>query len=510
MALQLTIGGVDRTSKIESNSLKITNVLTNKRDTASFSILSHSGDTFEPTIGREVIIYDGATKIFGGLITEIDSNSLAKQGPVRHNVQCQDYTRLFDKKLVPDSFRNKTANEIIQSLKDLYFPSGFTINNVDAPVLISYVAFNYKPLAKCLEELAQSINYDWYIDYDKDIHFFAKEAETAPFDLTDSNGNYRTDTLVIRKDNTQIRNSIVVRGGEYLGENFTAEIEANGTDFIFNLPYKFTDFNASLTGQRLNVGVDYLDNPDEHDALYGFSEKILRFKEADVPSAGAVLRAGGKPNLPVIVKLKSQAHINAMISAEGGDGVYEYLIEDRSINSKEGARQRAKAEILAYAQTLSEGEFITEVSGLRAGQKINIQSTLRNINEDFIINKVTISQFGPDSLVYAVSLITTRTFDLIDILQRLLLESTKKIVINEGEVVDLVESYDEDITVSETVTTSTSHNAQTETVTINETFTAQSIDYQVQFVVGSSYAPSGTKRQFNLNGSRLGPNVWTT
>lgn len=434
--ISLTIGGTDKTRSIQANTLKITAILTNKRDMADFVILNHSGDTYTPRMGQEVVIMDGATKVFGGVITKIESRANAFS-VVEHSISCQDYTRLLDHRLVPDSFTGQTVNEIMQELKDRYFPSGFTINNVDANVVIEYVGFNYKPLAVCIQELANAINYDWYVDYDKDVHFFAKETSAAPFGLTDSNGKYQYNSLVIRKDNSQIRNTIVVRGGDYIGSQLSTDIETNGVDAIYPLPYRFKDFAAHLTGHVLSVGIDGIGNPDSYDAMYNFQEKIIKWKEGDKPTASKTLTISGKPYLPVILRYRSASHINAMISAEGGDGVYEYLIKDSSINSREGALQRAQAEILAYAQTLSEGEFVTETAGLSPGMAISVQSATRGIDETFIINRVITTQFGPNAFKYQVSLLTTRTMDLIDVLQRLLLRNTNDIQINPNEITDV-------------------------------------------------------------------------
>lgn len=464
MSIQITIGGEDRTRSVSVNSLRIENILTNKRDTAKFEILGHIGDTYKPRIGAEIIVLDGSTKIFAGVITGIES-SAGTFGVVTHSVECQDYTRFLDRRLVPDAFENQTIDEIIAYLKANYFPEGFTINNVSAPIEVKYIQFKYRPLAKCIEDLAKLVNYDWYIDYDKDLHFFPKESIGAPFMLTDDNGNYEQNSLVIRKDNSQVRNSIVVRGGEYIGSQMTVDLQTNGVDFIFPLPYRFSDFAAHLTGEILSVGIDNIDDANNYDALYNFQEKIIKFKSADKPNASKTLKVSGKPYLPVIVRYRSSNDIASMSSAESNatftsDGIYEYLIEDKSINSKEGARQRAQAEILAYAETLSEGEFITKTSGLRAGMAIDIQSDVYGIDETFIINKVTIAQHSKDTFLYKVSLITTRTMDLIDVLQRLLLQSTKNIEINPNETSDVVIDLSEDIATSDELGTFSTHGTE--------------------------------------------------
>jgi len=457
MSVVITIGGITHTNDVELFSLNIRNIITRKRDVCSFNVISHSGDEYKPALGQDVVITDNGTRIFAGVITETESKPSGFK-IIKHRVSCQDYTRLLDRKLVPDTFTNQTINSIISDLKSKYFPSDITIANVNAPIKIKYVSFNYRPLAKCLDDLADMVSYDWYIDYNKDIHFFEKNSESAPFNLADDDGTYDYDSLVIRKDNSQVRNRIIVRGGEYLASQTTFDISADGIENTFHTRYRFSDFEASVTGQALNVGINAINNADDYDALHDFNEKLLIFKEADKPSLGASVKMAGKPNLPVIVRVSNDKHIQAMISAEGGSGVYEYLKQDKTINTKEGARQLGKAEISAYGATLSEGEFITETSGLRAGQKITIVSTSRGINESFIINKVTITQRTKDDLSYHISLITTRTADLFDVLHRLLLEGTKTISISQGETIDIVLDFVDTMNMSDIISTISSHS----------------------------------------------------
>lgn len=454
MALVVTINGTDRTDKVAKDSLKIENILTRKRDSCKFKIVSHAGDTYAPSLGQEVIITLNGTRVFGGIIVDREQKALT-YNLFEWQIVCDDYTRLLDRRLIPDTYENTTVDAILADIQTNYMPTGFTITNVDCPVTVKYVRFNYVPVSKAIEQLAELAGYDWYVDYSKDIHFFAPTTNPAAIDIEDNNGSHEYESLVIRTDNSQIRNAIVVRGGEYLGLSFTGEIEANGTDYVFPLPYRFTEFRATLTGDPLTIGTDYIDDPDTKDALYNFNEKVIKFKTGDTPTVGSVLRYSGLPHLPVIVKVKSQDSIATLSASEGGDGISEYLIVDKSINSKQGARQRALAEIQIYASTLSEGEFRTETTGLKAGQRIRINSASRGVDQYFVINKVTLAQWGTDSFIYEVSLISTKSFDFIDVMTRLLLAETKKIEISENETVDILHTFEEDLTISDSVTATT-------------------------------------------------------
>jgi hypothetical protein len=206
--------------------------------------------------------------------------------------------------------------------------------------------------------------------------------------------------------------------------------------------------------------------------------------------------------LPVIVKLKDQSAIDAIFSAEaGGDGRYEYLVIDKAINSKEGARERALAEIRTYGETLSEGEFETETSGFKAGQHVRINSTIRGLDEYFVINRVVSIMKTPSTMRYRISLITTKTMDFIAVMKKLLLAETKKIEIKAGEVLDTVESASEVMTITDSVVAA-SATENDETLTLTESFTNQGLDFGTQFVLGPQ-VPSTTKRAFVLDGSRL-------
>lgn len=498
----ISIAGLDRTSFIVWESLRIENILNKQVDRCSFKIRNFGSKIFKPVIGREVIIIDSGTRVFGGMIIRVEENLLT-QAIIEYRVECSDYTRLLDQHLVAETYENQTINQIIADFIANWLPTGPTMTQVDAPELIKYIQFKYEPVSDCLKQLAELVGYDWYIDYFKDIYFKAPTATSAPVDVTDDGGIYVNGTLLIRRDNSQLRNSIIVRGGEYLGTEFTASVKADGKQMVFNLPYKYTDFKATLTGNSLNIGLDYINNPDDYDALYNFNEKLLRFKETDRPSLNATLSFAGKPHLPVIVKMKDQVKIDAVFSAETqGDGKYEYLVIDKAINSKEGARQRALAEIKSYGETLSEGEFESEQSGFRAGQRVLINSTALGINEYFLINRVVAQMKDYDSMIYRVNLITTKTMDFISVMKKLLLAETKKIEIKENELLDLVEAADENIIFSEVLSSSLVHNPQVESIGMGETFTAQSLNYDVDFVYGEQ-TPSTNKRIFILNGSLL-------
>lgn len=506
MGMVIQIDGDNRTDFVEYSSLKIIQILTQEPDRCEFLIRKFGDRTYSPTVNEEVIVTQDGTKIFAGHIIDIDE-IYGTIDDISYRVHCSDYTRMMDSRLIINTYENQTVAQIIQDIKDTYLPNSVTIDNVDVDTLIDYVAFNYEYPSDAFRQLAEATQSDWYIDYDKDIHFFHQSEIEAPFGLTDTGGKYIYESLNIRRDLSQLKNVIFVRGGEFLGTITTVEFLGDATRDTFFLPNKFSNLTLTTTGQEKSVGTDPIDDPSLFDAVHNFQEKFVRFRSDKIPSDAASVRIGGNPNLPVITKMRDTESIETFTAREA-------LVIDKSINTKEGARQRAISELIGYKSTISEGEFRTYETTLRTGQKINVQSDNRGIDDDFIINKIESTIFGTDAsdgsvkLINRVSLITTRTFDHIQFLKSLINSKRKEIVIDPNEILDEVESVSELFTFSETIVVSVSHNPIAESMALSEVFTSDG-NYGEEYVVGlwtsgrDEDTPSVKKRQFLISGSPL-------
>lgn len=474
------------TRYVARNSVQWNNILTRQIDTLEFTLLYDGvSRTFRPAVGAEVAMYNDSTKIFAGNITKVTSDSQVNN-MLEVKVHAVDFGRKLDRYLINDTFENQTVQQIIDFIIDDkgLDQEGFTANNVEGTTLIAYAGFRYEPFSDVLTYLADLIGFDWYIDVDKDIHFFSKTTNPAPVIVEDDTGTYLQGSMSIREDSSQVKNVIYVRGGEFLGSTITADYISDGIQNVYPLPYKYDDIRVSVTGSVWTGGIDNQDNIAQFDYLWNSDEKFIRFRGDRIPSDTSQFFVSGQPFLPVIVKYKDNDSIAMFSALEGGTGEYEYLIIDKSINSREGARERAAAEINSYAESITEVEFETYTDGFRAGQSVVIDSNLFGLDsEEYIINRVTGTMFTSGEMKYKLSLVTTRTFGIIDFLRNLLQGENKKIVIDENEIIDVIESYNETITVGETVTSDLEHNPQSETMTMSETFTAESLNYEPVWVL---------------------------
>jgi len=467
--------------------------------------------------------------------------------------------------------------------------------SLGATQIIKWMAFNYETPSSCLQRMAELFNWHWYVDENKDIKIFAKFDISAPFNLSDTNGNHVYRSLSINNNADQLRNSIFVRGSDYLGDQEEEDLthQADGLNAIFKLGYKYKNVRLFQNGIEKSVGVDNLDkfddnqgstqllidgpnpanigditartyasqeiivtkhgrrssitlrirkvgnpvddlqlaiysNVNEHpgnpilssvvfippadveadfeditvelneaftnsllfdvddryqirvrrsggvdnanyyqidtsdvaeydgyhnegdagftwtkvdstwyflegidyEILHSFLEKILIFEVP--PLGGDELIFTGDPFLPVFVLYRDGASI-----AEFGE--FQFKVIDKTIKTKDGAKQRAQQEIVAWANEVVEASFLTYKHGLKVGQTINIQSDIRGLQQDYVIQKVRGVARSPFEFEYQIQAVTTRTFSILYWLQQQIDRDDRKEEIIDNETQEKIE-----------------------------------------------------------------------
>ena len=443
MSILVKINTVDKSSDIDWKTINLTRALTNQIDTFSFTLTRPDSSGYKPVLNDTVELIEDGTTLFGGIVVSTEESVEKKKEVVR--IIAKDYSFDMDKRLVVQVYENMTVADIIEDIKDTVLPSGYDTANVVCDVEIKYIAFNYELPSKCFQQLAQIVDYDWYVNEDKEIFFFLKGSQTAPFELTDTNGNYIYDSLEISNDIKNIRNSIIVRGGTYEGNTYSEDIEADGDQTTFTFAYKYSNASLMVAGVSKTLGIDFLDDPTSFDALYNFQEKAVKFPSGSKPTAGQIVKLTGNPHIPVVTKLTNSASVALY-------GEFQYKIVDKSIGSKEAARDRARAEIAAWAESVNEGSFATYTAGLKVGQKIHIQSTNRSIDNYYIISRITSKMHTPTSMIHSCQLVTSQTYGMVEFLQNLLMAKDKEIEIGQDEVLDSVLGIPDTITLTDEVT----------------------------------------------------------
>jgi len=422
---------INFTQKTIANTLRVTDHINQQVDTATFRT------TEKPTVGKEVIITQDGDIIFGGVIVAVQTSTRSLKN--MYDVECKDFTHYLDRRLVNKRYTDETINDIIADLLSEYAPE-FTDNNVNCDLELDTITFNRIPVSDCIQQLAELVGFSWYVDYEKDVHFFAENAEPAPFNLSESGGNHVWDSLIVTEDISQIRNQVYVIGGREEIATRTESYVADGEQRQFPLAYVYSSEPiVRLNDTPLEVGLDNLDAEDSADVFWNFEPSYIRFKEDNFPDIDDLVDIKGNPLKKVLVKVPNTPSIRA-------NGVYEFKIEDPSITSRGDAVERARVELQGYANGIVEGSFETYRTGLRSGQLISIN--VPNIQGDYIIQSVSLAMRGEGAPLFLVKLASVKTLGIVRFLQRLL--KSQEVVI-EGETLTEILTFDYAMAVSDSL-----------------------------------------------------------
>lgn len=446
MALVLTINSVDRTAYVKWDTIQLTSVLSKEVDRLEFEIIKTPDKSSLPDVGDDIALSESGSKLFGGVIVE--KNEVIKGGLlIGYQVRCKDYSQYLDRKVVTKAYGTSFASTVVLDIINT-FTSGFTTVHVASvsPTMGS-IKFNYEQPTRCLTQICDQIGWDWYVDPDKDIHFFSEESTVAPFNLDDTSDNFEWESLEINKSVLQLKNSVYVRGGEYKKtiseanaiDKYTA---AAGQKTVY-LAYKYDNVTVKKNGVVQVIGTDQQTDPATVDALYNFNEKFVTFSAA--LSGGDAIIVSGDAYIPIIAQARDATSISTY-------GEYQAALVDKSITSISEAQTRAKAELKKYAESTHELQFKTKRIGLRVGESITLNSTIRGWAKTFKINRIVAKARDSSSLIYTVYGIASGEISFTDIMVNLLGQDKKNITIASNEVLQRLEILNESVTVADTLT----------------------------------------------------------
>jgi hypothetical protein len=292
----------------------------------------------------------------------------------------------------------------------------------------------------------------------------AAEAGTTATNITITGHGLETDDYIVNRT----RSNAVRKITKVDDDNFTVETvssQTSGDTISF-----FVEQAVGVEGIQAEAGNDYMSN---------FNEKSIRAAEAtDTLLVGEFLLFRYNEVFPIIVRRSENASITNMKNVLGhSTGVFDgQPIIDRTIKSRSEAIAVAKATLNKYSNTVITATFSTRVAGLRTGQLINIKDTAsstRNINQNFLIQKVKTSQVEEGETSYTITC-SSLVFGMIELLQQLLRQG-RKLDVSEDEIIENVEDAFESILVSDLVTSTVGGEIQSETIQISDSVTSEVI-----------------------------------
>ena len=419
----IKLNGTDITDEISVRKFQKTDHYKSRSDRLVL-LLEKAGNTGTiPKGDDEVEVIHDSNTIFLGSVVRVN-RQLSQKNYVEIKVDAKSPEHEMNRYDVTEKFTSTTVNDIIKNNLVPDYAASYTTNKVDCSIEVDTVSFNHLNLTDCLDKLAKMTNFTWYVDYDKDIHFFAKSEETTPFDITDAGLNHIVGSLEVNEDFTQIKNIIKVRGGLAESNQDTKSHTGDGTTKVFDTEYRFSELpTVTVNGVGQNVGVAYLNEIDDYDCVWSYQEKFVKFKNA-VPDGDAI-EITALPEYPILISTNSPSSIETY-------GEWEFYLKDKNIASRGEAYERALAELEASASRIKEARFQTYKDGLRSGQLMTISLPVLDVDEEFIIQQVTTKIVRPNDdtgeakLVYTVELSTRHRIGIVEFLQDQLFEEELK------------------------------------------------------------------------------------
>jgi hypothetical protein len=416
---KITIGGVDVSAYVPRSplderglpGLSITQMIGKEIDTCELALVNPTGLTLHEWDEIRVTTADGSEVHFGGYVTHIEDSQL---GPELDLIlSCQDYTVRLQKAVINMEWVEQSDLTILADIREHALPAltdfdfaSEAINQGTVPRLRSPRML----VIDLLNELATRMGAEWYVDYDKILHWYSGDEIAAPFGISDT-PDYATtfpcaDLKQVR-DGMGIVNLVTVVGGSFLSDDVTHEYAGDGQQQRFVVPHFYhapstgssvaievnsgTDISPIWTAKT--VGVKYIDDSAGKDVLFAFTEKYFEFASAP-PNLKRAWRITAKYEAPLRVQVPnnaSYAQYGLWLSA---------VLNDSTILDKVEARRRG----LAYLAEQAETTMLTgsvDQPGLRAGMVLPITNAARSINASYMIRSLTIAFPGGGFAHYA-------------------------------------------------------------------------------------------------------------
>tara|TARA_Y100000593_G_scaffold15349_2_gene29796 strand:+ start:6633 stop:8093 length:1461 start_codon:yes stop_codon:yes gene_type:complete len=393
VAITVTLQGVDITSSVDFRSVSIQDTMEATGDSMRFNVYSDNGSV-SPAVGNEVILTDGSTKEFAGVLTDMRREMLQGNKVILFACTATDYTYLLDRRYVNgvyssdnvstgDKSNHGVLEQILFDLKvmadadsddgDQFYNAFY--NNISTTYIKTGSVINQKTFQRVapssvFSTLAQATAMLWWIDFDKRVNFVNLAENTAThLPLDDGSRTLIVDTDVINYRDFTLEDSIkglgtkaiikdaIVKSTENVTHPSLSITTANIDNLIIPLERRPYDQYSIVSVIRNRGGVyqtmtQQLDGihrtEDDYSAvdntyfLYvgrqGTNSSYIR-----IPKLGLTDNAGN-PNLAVNDYINitykasfqdeheniNQTRIADAATATGGDGVHEFVFSKNS------------------------------------------------------------------------------------------------------------------------------------------------------------------------------------
>lgn len=454
--LKLKINGIDRINEVLKGSIVGSETI-NARSTCSFSLLDLYGNG-KPELGTSVELFDEEdNKVFGGMVDKGTKTRLSSSNVLQYDITCCDYHQLAEKRLIAETYVNKTAGYIVNHIITNYL----TDENITAGIIatgatFTKVTFSYKKASDCLDELSSLTGSQWVINPDKTLDFFEKRTNTASWNVTDSS---QINNIVIEDNREEYRNVQYVRGVKGITSTKINSFNGDGKTQVFTCSYPLSTkpslkINA-VSVPTTDIGIKEVD--DDKLWYWAKSEKeIIQTSTETALSSTQTLEVTFKGEFPTIIMRRKEDQILKRQNVENNSGLYEKVEINKTIETENSGLEYARGKLRRYAQFNKVLGYTTELNGLKAGQIQNVNKTFFGISGEFLIEQINFTALGDGKIEYSIKAISGESVGGWTYFFKELLKRGEEFVIGENEILVKAKELSDNMTFSETITVSKS------------------------------------------------------
>ena len=396
--MNLTINGNDE--KWISGSLNIAEQM-NSRNTANFSVRTENNIA----VGQEVLILDGATRIFGGTIDTYSLEWLRGEDTGNRKmyyINCIDFNQLLDKGTkIAVTYKNATINDIVndtaseRTIGTLLASEGIDIGTISSGnTIVKRAVFNYISVSDALSYIKDVVGLNWNVNYNKELRLFFRSDNVGSLD--------DTKFYNIKKEITRLeyRNSQIVKAGK--GRTAIQMLEKptpkpDGISRTFTLRYPIAEkpdiFIDSVQVSTDNIGINGIDSNKKWYFSYNsnninqdLSEVVLDdTKNLEITYTG--LR-------DINVQTKNTTGIGSRKEIEDGTtGIYEQVEQKKELDNQLAAVDYANGLLNKFAD-IPERVYIESSEYLTSGKIITLNEPKVEIDGEYLIESLNIIEDG--------------------------------------------------------------------------------------------------------------------
>ena len=438
MAITVTLKGVDITGYVDYRSIAITDTQEVTGDTMNMHIYSYN-DAVVPTVGNEVIVTDGSTKEFGGILTTVSREIGEGNSLITYECAAIDYTHMLNRrhlnkvypsKAVANGVGDSMLKDILTDLKaaadgdsaggDSYYTDFY--NNLSASYIsvgpqIRQQVFSRILPAQALSTMAEGSGMIWWIDFDKRINFRNQAEITADFlplvsgeRALDIDSNIE-DFFDLRLEDSleglgtkAIIKDAIIKSSATKTDRFVAGGDEASNGIVCRLakrPFSELDI-TSVVRDRSGTNTTFTQ------ALDDIARDADDWTEAD-PSTTAFVYVGRQGQTDSYVRITSHqiilgdiikvtynystsdehenidvTRVEAAADATGGDGYHEFVFSqgsEISVTGLEDLDEIAQTILDRKSKIIRRGSFGSLTKGWKAGQIFKLIWSKENIEE---------------------------------------------------------------------------------------------------------------------------------